>query len=75
MSKLVNIRINNYTIPLAGIWCGTNKWCKAGDVAHLCSIMATMYQALHEVNGHLGLNDREREIVASALKRANEVMP
>ena len=70
-----NVKINIHTIPLTGLWCGTDEWCKAGDVAHLCSIMATMYQALNEVNGHLGLNDRERETVAFALKRANEVMP
>lgn len=75
MSKPVNIRINTYTIPLTGIWCNTNEWCKAGDVAHLCSIMVQMYRALDMVNGHLGLNDRERETVAFALKRANEVMP
>ena len=75
MSKPVNIRINTYTIPLTGIWCGTNEWCKAGDVAHLCSIMATMYQALDRVNGHLSLNDSERVAIAFALKRANEVVP
>jgi hypothetical protein len=68
------VNITNYRIPLTGLW-GNSEWCKADDVAHLCSIMATMYHALDMVNGHLGLNDREREAVAFALKRAHEVMP
>lgn len=70
-----NVKINLHTIPLTGLWGYGGEWCKASDVAHLCSIMATMYHALNEVNGHLGLNDRERETVAFALKRAHEVMP
>lgn len=70
-----HINITKYRIPITGLWGPTSEWCKAGDVAHLCSIMATMYHALNEVNGHLGLSDREREAVAFALKRAHEVMP
>lgn len=70
-----SIKIDIHIIPMTGIWCNTNKWCKAGDVAHLCSIMATMYHALDIVNGHTGLNDRERATIAFALKRAHEVMP
>lgn len=70
-----NIKIDIHTIPLTGLWCNTNEWCKASDVAHLCSIMATMYHALDEVNGHTSLNDRERADIAFALKRAHEVMP
>ena len=69
-----NVKISVHTIPLTGFW-GSGQWCKAGDVAHLCSIMVQMYRALDEVNGHLGLNDRERETIAFALKRANKVMP
>lgn len=70
-----NIKINTYAIPLTGLLHGNSQWCKAGEVAHLCSIMATMYQALDRVNGHLSLNDSERAAIAFALKRAHEVMP
>lgn len=70
-----NIKIDIYTIPLTGLLHGNSQWCKAADVANLCSIMATMYKALDRVNGHLSLNDSERAAIAFALKRAYEVIP
>jgi len=70
-----NVKIDIHTIPLTGIWCDTNEWCKAADVAHLCSIMATMYNALDRLAGSEGISDAERKAVAFALERAHEVMP
>lgn len=70
-----NIKIDIHTIPLTGIWCGTNEWCKAGDVAHLCSIMATMYNVLDRLKDSDGISEAEHKAVAFALKRAHEVMP
>jgi hypothetical protein len=68
-----NIKIDFHTIPLTGLW-GNSKWCKASEVAHLCSIMATMYQALDRLKSHNALNDSELAAICFALRRAHEVM-
>ena len=72
---IYNVKIDIHTIPLTGLWCNTNEWCKAGDVAHLCSIMVTMYRALERLNNSDAIDNELRTAIRFAINRAHEVTP